>query len=230
VIGSASIVSEAIAVLGGTGGGVVVTVSWAQSTNGAIGGARGERVSLSGPESLLLTHRLRAAHGAILVGIQTVIADDPLLSVRLVEGPQPRPVVLDSHLRFPPAARLLARPDRKPWIFHADGSPEAERRLTERGARVFRVRRRSDGLDLREVLRALRSEGVSSLMVEGGARVLGTFLAERLAQQSVVTVCPTTLDGIPGPGIPDLDPRLQETHGGDAVIWGMIVGAEEPTR
>ncbi|MGD0728308.1 MAG: dihydrofolate reductase family protein, partial [Spirochaetia bacterium] len=64
----------------------VVTVSWARSVTGAIAAADGARTPLSGPESLLLTHRLRAMHEAILVGIQTVLSDDPLLSVRLVEG------------------------------------------------------------------------------------------------------------------------------------------------
>jgi len=97
----------------------LVTVSWAQSANGAIAAADGSPVALSGPESLRLTHRLRALHGAIMVGIETVIADDPLLSVRLAEGPQPQPVILDSRLRFPPGARLLSRADRKPWIFRA---------------------------------------------------------------------------------------------------------------
>jgi riboflavin biosynthesis pyrimidine reductase len=109
---------------GGTAGLPVVTLAWARTSSGAIAAADGSRTAVSGSESLLLTHRLRALHRAILVGIQTVLSDDPLLSVRLVEGSQPRPVVLDSRLRTPPRARLLTRPDMAPWIFHAgNGDP-----------------------------------------------------------------------------------------------------------
>ncbi len=112
-----------------------VTLSWAQASNGAIAAAGGVRVALSCPESLTLTHRLRGMHRGILVGIGTVISDDPLLSVRLADGPQPQPVVLDSRLRFPLSARLLARVDRKPWIFSSDAPTEKARELERRGAR-----------------------------------------------------------------------------------------------
>jgi riboflavin biosynthesis pyrimidine reductase len=91
-----------------------VTLSWAQASNGAIAAAGGVRVALSCPESLTLTHRLRGMHRGILVGIGTVLSDYPLLSVRLADGPQPQPIVLDSRLRFPLFARLLARADRTP--------------------------------------------------------------------------------------------------------------------
>src|SRR5208337_2590726 len=99
----------------------VVTLSWAQSAAGAIAREDGSPLHISGPESMTLTHCLRAAHDAILVGIRTVLSDDPLLSARLLPSPpsppQPQPVILDSNLRFPLGARLLAREDRKPWIF-----------------------------------------------------------------------------------------------------------------
>ena len=84
--------------------GVSVTVSWAQSANGAIAAFSGARVILSSRESMTLTHRLRSLHQGILVGIGTVLADDPQLTVRLVDGPSPQPVVLDSGLRFPDSA------------------------------------------------------------------------------------------------------------------------------
>ncbi|HEX9595492.1 MAG TPA: RibD family protein, partial [Anaerolineales bacterium] len=78
-----------------------VTLSYAQSLDGSIALHRGEPLTLSGPESMAMTHRLRAAHDAILVGIGTVISDDPQLNVRLVEGRNPQVVVLDSRLRLP---------------------------------------------------------------------------------------------------------------------------------
>jgi riboflavin-specific deaminase-like protein len=206
-----------------------VTLSWAQASSGAIAAAGGARVALSCPESLTLTHRLRAMHQGILVGIGTVISDDPLLSVRLADGPQPQPVVLDSHLRFPLSARLLARADRKPWIFHSDAPAEKARELERRGARLFQVARAGEGLDIAAVLRVLAAQGIDSLMVEGGAHVLRSFLSRELAQQAVITVCPFDLEGPRvlepdawGRTMPAFLESWQENHGRDTVTWGRF--------
>jgi riboflavin-specific deaminase-like protein len=199
-----------------------VTVSWAQTATGAIAAVGGVRATISGPESMTLTHSLRAVHDAILVGIQTMLADDPQLSVRLVEGPQPQPIVLDSHLRFPLAARLLARTDRKPWIFHDAHDPTRERELETRGARLFKIRGSAQGLDLVELLRMLAAQGVRALMVEGGARVLSAFIKQGLAHQAVVTVSPSMMEGVPGPGIPEMLSAARETLGADTVLWGRL--------
>jgi riboflavin biosynthesis pyrimidine reductase len=185
---------------------------------------------------MILTHRLRAIHDAILVGIQTVLSDDPLLSVRLLPSrpppAQPQPAVLDSKLRFPMGARLLSREDRKPWIFHSrDLGPVASTgkakagkgdALKAKGARLFRVARGPGGLDLYEVLRSLGAAGISSLMVEGGARVLRAFLIGGFADQVVVTVNPSPMRGLLGPSIPPLAQGLTEDYGADSVTWGIL--------
>src|SRR5258708_3330412 len=93
-----------------------VTLAYAQSVDGSISIARGLRSALSGPESLRYTHALRAGHHGILVGVGTVLADDPELRVRLVEGRDPQPVIVDSHLSTPLHAKLLAQAGRRPWI------------------------------------------------------------------------------------------------------------------
>jgi riboflavin-specific deaminase-like protein len=226
------VLREALAVLRARRGPLpVVTVSWAQSASGAIATEAGKPLLLSGPESMLLTHRLRAMHDAILVGIQTVLADDPLLSVRVLPEPrphpQPQPVVLDSRLRFPLAARLLARQDRKPWIFsssgpESDGSEEKARALEERGARLFRVSRGPGGLDLYPVLQALAAAGITSLMVEGGAKVLRAFITAGFAEQLVVTVSPSPVPGLQGPDMPGLVQSVTEMCGADSVTWGTL--------
>ena len=84
-----------------------VTLTYAQSLDGSITTQRGKPTAISGKESLLLTHQLRATHDAILVGIGTILADNPRLNVRLAVGPHPQPVILDSQLRFPLDAKLL---------------------------------------------------------------------------------------------------------------------------
>ena len=116
----------------------VVTLSYAQSLDGCLTTQRGVRVTLSGPESKRMTHSLRAAHDAILVGIGTLLADDPSLTARLVGGPDLCLVVLDRLLRTPPDCALLKRADLKPWIAHGPGAP-AERKqiLFDLGARLI---------------------------------------------------------------------------------------------
>jgi riboflavin-specific deaminase-like protein len=206
-----------------------VTLAWAQSLNGAIARRRGERTSLSGPESLRLTHALRGMHGAILAGIGTILADDPQLSVRMVDAPQPRPVILDSRLRTPATARLLERTDMKPWIFHSCPAGQAGAELEGAGARLFRVSADGAGLSLREVLDTLRREGVGSVMVEGGAAVLQAFLAAGAACQAAVTISPLLMDGLPAlaessglpPGLSLQDP-IFEVLGNDVVVWGRL--------
>jgi len=207
-----------------------VTLSWAQSANGAIGSSDGPRVILSSSESMTLTHRLRSLHRAILVGIGTVLADDPLLTVRLVAGPSPQPVVLDSDLRLPGSARLLSRADLPPWIFHSAGAPSARaKELAGRGARLFALEAAEGGLPLNEVLRALERNGMATVMVEGGARVLRSFMTQGLADQAVITVSPVMLEGVrifdgqPAPGaLPGFVEKSRQECGADTVIWGRF--------
>lgn len=175
-----------------------VTLAWAQGIDGSIAAAPGLRTRLSGPESLRMTHTLRARHEAILVGVGTVLADDPSLTVRLVPGPSPRPVILDSRLRTPPGARLLDGAQRGVLILSLPGADPGRRAaLADRGARILEVPPDAAGrLDLHAALARLHAEGIRSLMVEGGALVLRSFLAARLADELCVTIAPRILDGL----------------------------------
>ncbi len=201
----------------------VLTLAWAQSVDGAITVRRGEPTALSGPESRLFTHLLRSIHAGILVGVGTVLADDPLLSVRLVRGGQPIPVILDTRLRTPPGARILKRADVHPWIFHAEAPDSAARALARAGARLFQVSRSESGLDLAEVLRTLAEEGVGSLMVEGGARVLRAFFDSGFPAAAAVTIAPFSMDGLTvSEPAPVLRHAVSEIHGRDVVLWGEL--------
>jgi GTP cyclohydrolase II len=174
-----------------------VTLSYAQSVDGSISRRRGEPLAISGPESLQFTHQLRANHAAILVGIGAVLADDPRLTVRLVPGRNPQPVILDSHLRFPLTARLL-RSDCRPWILTTTAaSPEREAALQAAGAQIARLPADRQGrVSLPAALDYLGQQQISSLMVEGGAEVISSFLNERLANQLIVTVAPLLVGGL----------------------------------
>jgi len=197
-----------------------VTLAYAQSVDGSISIARGQRSALSGPESLRFTHALRAGHDGILIGVGTVLADDPELRVRLVEGRDPQPVIVDSHLSTPAGARLLAR---TPWIgttvgtarkttsgapIAADQRPSAgvgsgERRacMEARGARILTCDAQPNGwVDLAALLRQLHDAGIAHLMVEGGARIITSFLDARLVDYVAVTIAPMFMGGLPAVG------------------------------
>jgi riboflavin-specific deaminase-like protein len=201
-----------------------VTLSYAQSRDGSIARKRGEPTSISRPESLEMTHRLRAAHDAILVGIGTVLSDDPQLTVRAAPGRSPRPVVLDSQLRTPPTARLL---DERAALIFCAASPaaEAEAALTARGAQVER-QPSAVRIDLASMLTRLRELGIRTLMVEGGGEVIASFANAALADRVVLTTAPVELDGYK-PIEPPLHQRTlrnrgEQQFGVDTVIWGEL--------
>ncbi len=214
-----------------------VTLSYAQSLDGCIAICRGQSLALSGPQSLTLTHQLRAAHDAILVGIGTVLADNPRLTVRLVEGKNPQPVVVDSRLRFPLDASLLQDHPLSPWIVTTDQGDRDRQRVLERaGARVLRLPTRADGqVHLTALLEQLGKLGLNSLMVEGGARIITSFLSERLVDFLVLTVPPTLVGGLHavdslGGSDPAHFPRLRhpgsEWLGEDLILWGDLAWGE----
>jgi len=173
-----------------------VTLTYAQSLDGSIAGRPGHPLPLSGAASMALTHSLRSAHDAILVGIGTVLADNPRLNVRLVSGKNPQPVIVDSRLRFPPYASLL-RNGRTPWIATGEqADAERQEALEAAGARILRVPGSNGWVDLGALLAQLGELGVSSLMVEGGAQIITSFLASRLVDQVVVTIAPLLVGGL----------------------------------
>jgi 3,4-dihydroxy 2-butanone 4-phosphate synthase/GTP cyclohydrolase II len=207
-----------------------VTLAYAQSLDGSIAGDGNRPLRLSCESSLTLTHELRAAHDAILVGIGTVLADNPRLNVRLVSGRDPRPIVVDSRLRTPSNALLL------------DGGREVLVATTEavcgtipsEHASLLRLPALSNGwVDLDRLVLELGALGVRHVLVEGGARILTSFLEARLVDHAVVTISPRFVGGVrPLDGrelrpSPRLDPYRWERVGEDLVVAGPIVWSDE---
>lgn len=210
----------------------VVTLSYAQSLDGSLTLQRGERLALSGAESKLFTHQLRAVHDAILIGIGTLLADDPKLTARLADGPHPRPVVLDSRLRIPLTSKLMLRKD-QPALVVCGPAADAQLRLAlqKAGAEVLTVDCLPDGrLNLQQVLQGIFARSLFSVMVEGGARVITSFLQSGLVDQAAVTISPRWVGGLPAVenGMADsgqfpviMDPTW-ECFGRDMVVWGRV--------
>lgn len=175
-----------------------VTLSYAQSLDGSIAGCNGETLGISGGPALDFTHRLRAMHDAILVGVNTVLTDNPRLTVRRVEGPSPRPVVVDSHLRIPIDSRLVQRREAATIIATTEGAcSKKAAQLAACGAEIWFLPKTATGrVDLPALFARLGGEGVSSVMVEGGASIITSILESDLADQIVVTVAPCLLGGV----------------------------------
>ena len=175
-----------------------VTLSYAQSLDGSIAGCTGETLGISGGPALDFTHRLRAMHDAILVGVNTVLVDDPRLTVRRVAGPSPRPIVVDSQLRTPLDSRLVRRREAATIIAATEGAClEKAARLQASGAEVWFLPKTASGrVDLAALFTRLGAQGVASVMVEGGASIITSILGSDLADQLVVTVAPCLVGGV----------------------------------
>ncbi|KAJ7103268.1 dihydrofolate reductase-like domain-containing protein [Mycena belliarum] len=185
-----------------------VTLTFAQSLDGKIAGAGGAQLPLSGPESMRMTHWLRTLHDAILVGIGTALNDDPQLNTRHLPAGAvaraPRPVVLDSRLRLPPTCKLLrnhaAGAGRRPWVVaapDADSAWQARKDALEAaGARVLLLPAGAEAHDPAAMLALLRAEGIRSVMVEGGARVIASLFGALTCIDTVlVTTAPRLVGG-----------------------------------
>lgn len=167
-----------------------VTVKYAQTLDGRIATRTGDSQWISSHPSLRLAHQLRREHDAILVGIGTVLRDDPRLTVRLVGGPDPLRIVIDSRLRIPLDARVIKeKTDRPTIIFTSKSSdPERARMITRTGAEVKTVSAASNslGIDVTEILRALGRQSISSVLVEGGSGIITSLLAAGAVDRLVV--------------------------------------------
>ncbi|MCB8949194.1 MAG: GTP cyclohydrolase II [Ardenticatenaceae bacterium] len=212
-----------------------VTLSYAQSVDGSITRRRGQPLALSGQESLTLTHQLRSSHDAILVGIGTVLADDPRLTVRLVAGPDPQPIIVDSQLRLPLTARLLTEHPHKPIIATTEtADPRKESALQDMGATVVRLPALGNGrVSLPALLKCLHEHGIRRLMVEGGASIITSFLAEQLVDRLVITVAPLLVGGLNavgdlnGHGLPQLKNPQTKWLGKDMILSGDVRWPDE---
>ena len=171
-----------------------VTLKLATSLDGRIANAHGESRWITGPAARRAVHLARARHDAVLVGIGTALADDPLLTVRLA-GARTRPivrVVADRGLRLPLASRLVATATEHPlWLLHGPApDPARAAALRDRGVRLVAT----DGA-LPSALAALGAAGLNTLFVEGGAAIAASLLDARLVDELLWFTAPLILGG-----------------------------------
>ncbi len=168
-----------------------IILKWAESADGYFGPPDGSRRQLSGPQSQALVHRWRSQHPAILVGFNTALADNPQLNTRAWTGPDPLRVVLDRRLELPGAHHVF------------DGRQETWIVNELRNEAAGNLRYLQHGFDeslLPDLLDQLMAAGRTSLFVEGGAKLLNSFIAARLWDEARVFRTPPSLGaGVPAP-------------------------------
>jgi len=179
-----------------------VTLKLATSLDGRIATATGESRWITGPQARDEVHRLRAAHDAVVVGVETALADDPELTVRLpgFNGHQPARVVLDSRQRLAEGCKLVATAREIPTFVISTTPPEP--RLTDAGVRVLQVHAVGDERpELHDVVETLAGEGLGRLFVEGGGQVAASFLRCGLVDALEWFRAPLVIGGEGRPGI-----------------------------
>jgi riboflavin-specific deaminase-like protein len=171
-----------------------VTVKFAQTLDGRIATSTGDSRWISGPASLRLAHKLRREHDAILVGIGTVLKDDPQLTVRLLKGRDPLRIVIDSKLRIPLDSRVLSDGAAKGTLVATSTSTDSKRAraIQNTGADVLRLpqSRKGPGIDISRLLVMLKRRGISSVLVEGGKEIITSLLKARSVDRLVVVIAP----------------------------------------
>jgi 5-amino-6-(5-phosphoribosylamino)uracil reductase/diaminohydroxyphosphoribosylaminopyrimidine deaminase/5-amino-6-(5-phosphoribosylamino)uracil reductase len=185
-----------------------VTVHYAQTIDGRIAARTGDAHWVSGESSLRLAHELRASHDAIMVGIGTVLADDPRLTVRLVDGRSPIRVIVDSTLRIPIAANVLSDRTARTIVATTPTAPqERARAIKAAGGEVLRAHADENGdVDLHDLLRRLRGIGIGSLLIEGGRGIITSALRDHVVDRLTVCIAPKVIgEGVSAVGDLNID-------------------------
>lgn len=189
-----------------------LAAKWAMSLDGRTSTDVGESKWISNAPSRQHVHQMRAESNAVMVGIGTVMRDDPALTVRLpgYEGPQPARIIVDGHLRIGPKARLLNDPKGGPVIIvtSKQAAPEKRRELMDRGHEVLVVDMTNRRVDLQSMMRALHAKGFQSVLLEGGRQLATSMFAENLVDKVVCFLAPRIIGG--------------HTEGSPLLGWGAL--------
>jgi diaminohydroxyphosphoribosylaminopyrimidine deaminase / 5-amino-6-(5-phosphoribosylamino)uracil reductase len=176
-----------------------VTLKYASSLDGKIATSTGESKWITSEAAREDVHRYRALHDAILVGVNTVIADNPSLTVRLVEGGKnPIRIVLDTHLRTPLDANVIRDGAAETWIVVGSEASEKKKRQYEKEY-VKVISMDKPYIDIKELLRVLGGKRITSLFVEGGSHVHDSFIRAGAVNEIVAYFAPKIIGGKQAP-------------------------------
>jgi len=177
-----------------------VTAKFALSLDGKIATRTGDSRWISGPESRKYVHFLRFANDAIMVGVNTVIADDPSLTTKCCGGRggtaklQPLRVIIDGRGRTPATAKLFYQPG-KTLIAYGQVAPETLAAYSKTGAGLIEAPGKRGLINLSELLRVLGERGITSVLVEGGGTLLGSLFDEGMVDKVIAFIAPVIIGG-----------------------------------
>lgn len=175
-----------------------VILKWAQSIDGKIATRTGESRWISGEQSRRWVHQIRGRVDAVLVGVGTVIADDPMLDCRYGRLRRvAKRIIIDPHLRTPSNARLVRTAGEIPTIVVTSRGIHRSKTetLAREGVQILQVRENKDGLDLKAILKELARQGMTNILVEGGGKTLGRFYDSGLADEAIVFIARKLIGG-----------------------------------
>ena len=169
-----------------------VTVKYAQTLDGRIATASGQSQWISSPASLRFAHQLRAEHDAILVGIGTVLKDNPALTVRRVRGRNPLRIVVDSDLAVTTDTNVMQNLSQTPTLIVTtkDASGPLFQKLARAGAELITVDADGGHVNLRKLLQLLAARNISSVLIEGGAQIITSAFKDNLVNRLITVIAP----------------------------------------
>jgi diaminohydroxyphosphoribosylaminopyrimidine deaminase/5-amino-6-(5-phosphoribosylamino)uracil reductase len=176
-----------------------VTVKVAQSLDGKIATRTGDSRWISSEASRKFTHKLRSRVDAVLVGINTVLQDDPLLTCRLnnrLNKRQPKKVIVDSRLRLRPDLKIFSSYSPAEVLVAVTSGASPKRVLSfEKNARIIIAKNEKGRVDLRDLLRKLAKQGIAHILVEGGGEIIASLLKKKLVDEMFVVIAPKIIGG-----------------------------------
>lgn len=185
-----------------TNGKPFVLLKWAMTLDGKIAARTGHATWITGSEAREMVHGIRNQYDAILVGVNTVLADNPALTCRIPGGRDPVRVILDSSARIPADSLVLIQESEAPTyvVVTEDASPERIKLLASGNAKVLKLKADCHGrIDLQDLMLKLAELEISSILVEGGSEVAASFLEEKLVDKVIAFIAPKILGGAGAP-------------------------------
>ena len=173
-----------------------ITLKIAQSIDGKISLSNKEQTWLTGKISVKYVHKLRSEYDAVLVGAGTIKTDNPLLTVREVKGRNPQRIIIDGELSIPADSNVIKNAKSiETWIFTSTASAKKKiDSLFEKGVKIIQLKSdRNKVLNIKDVLKELANQNISSVLVEGGSEIFSQFIEEELFDEIIVLQSPKIL-------------------------------------
>ncbi|HEY4481824.1 MAG TPA: bifunctional diaminohydroxyphosphoribosylaminopyrimidine deaminase/5-amino-6-(5-phosphoribosylamino)uracil reductase RibD [Candidatus Brocadiaceae bacterium] len=174
-----------------------ITVKWAMSIDGKIATHTGESRWITSDESRKYAHKIRGQMDGVLVGINTVVRDDPLLTCRIEGGRNPKRIVVDSSALLPVNSRLLSTINEGEIIIAVNKNAPLSRvdKLVQLGCKIVQTKDMNGHVDFKELFQRLGEMKLTNILVEGGSRVITSVIEDRLADRVMVFVAPIIIGG-----------------------------------